>query len=72
MSGTSQGPRNGLAKLLLDADPDQDPEEIVKQQQRFECPSCGWTAELRRTECMVCDSTQPLQRRSTTEGSQNE
>lgn len=62
MTGAGQSPRNGLAKLLLDADPDDAPEEIISQKTEFECPDCGWTADLHRTECMVCDYDQPLQR----------
>jgi hypothetical protein len=70
MSESQQSPRNGLAKLLWDANPDDPPQDIAAEKERFACPECGWTAELRRTECMVCDSTQPLQRISKTDGGQ--
>jgi len=60
MSRTGQNPRNGLAKLLSDADPDDSLKEIAAQKETFECPACGWTAELRRTQCMVCEYDEPL------------
>jgi hypothetical protein len=60
MSKSHQSPRNGLAKLLWEADPDDSPDEIAAEKERFQCPACGWTAELRRNECMVCDYDQPL------------
>ena len=60
MSESRQSPRNGLAKLLSEADPDASLEEIADDKERFECPACGWCAELRRNECMVCDYNQPL------------
>mgnify|MGYP006304216185 CR=1 FL=1 len=60
MSESRQSPRNGLAKLLWEADPDDSPHEIAAEKDRFECPACGWGAELRRNECMVCDYDQPL------------
>lgn len=60
MSSSQQTPRNGLAKLLWEADPDDSPEEITAEQEHFECPKCGWTADLRRNECMVCEYGQPL------------
>ena len=63
MSGGDQPPCNGLARLLWDADPEDSPQEIVAEKDRFECSECGWVAELRRTECMVCSSTSPLQPR---------
>jgi hypothetical protein len=61
MSGSPQSPRNGLAKLLWEADPDDTAQDIVSEKERFHCPECDWTAELRRNECMVCDYEQPLQ-----------
>ena len=60
MSKTGQSPRNGLAKLLWEADPDDSPQEIAAEKERFQCPACGWGAELRRNECMVCEYDQPL------------
>ena len=60
MSRTGQSPRNGLAKLLSEADPDAPLEQIAAEKERFECPACGWGAELRRNECMVCDYDRPL------------
>jgi hypothetical protein len=60
MSESRQSPRNGLAKLLWDADPDKSTEEIVDRKERFYCPACGWEAELHRNECMVCEYDQPL------------
>lgn len=56
----SQAPRNGLAKLLWDADSSDNPQEIAARQKQFECPECGWKAKLRRNACMVCDHDQPL------------
>ena len=61
MSESRQSPRNGLAKVLLEAEPDDSPDEIVSKKEKFHCPACGWTAELRRNECMVCDYDQALQ-----------
>ena len=61
MSGSEQTPRNGLAKLLWEADPDTPEREIVAQKEQFQCPACGWVAELRRKRCMVCDYDQPLE-----------
>ena len=60
MSESRQSPRNGLAKLLWEAEPDDSPEEIAAQKERFQCPECGWLAELRRNECMICEYDQPL------------
>lgn len=57
-----QSPRNGLAKLLWEADADDSPEEIAADKEQFHCPSCGWTAELERNECMVCDYDGSLER----------
>ena len=62
MTESCQSPRNGLAKLLWEAEPDDSPEEIASQKEQFQCPACGWLAELRRNECMVCDYDQPLHR----------
>jgi hypothetical protein len=61
MSENRQSPRNGLAKKLWDADPDESPQEISARKERFECTDCGWTAELRRNQCMVCEYDRPLQ-----------
>lgn len=61
MSKTGQSPRNGLAKLLWEAEPDDSPQEIAAEKERFRCPACGWVAELRRNECMVCKYGQPLE-----------
>lgn len=61
MSESRQSPRNGLAKLLHEADGDDSLDEIVAQKEQFECPNCGWQAELRRNECMVCEYGRPLQ-----------
>jgi len=64
MSKTKQSPRNGHAKLLHDADPDtglEELQEIAAQKEKFECPVCGWTAELQRNECFVCEYDEPLQ-----------
>lgn len=60
MSKTGQGPRNGLAKLLWKADPDDSPQEIAAKKKQFKCPACGWVAELRRNECMVCEYELPI------------
>lgn len=57
----SQSPRNGLAKLLDEADPDAPLNEIAAEKKRYECPACGWQAELHRNQCMVCSYNQPLQ-----------
>lgn len=56
----SQSHRNGMAKLLTDADPDTPLEDIVAEKQKFEYRECGWQAELQRNECIVCDYDQPL------------
>jgi hypothetical protein len=61
MSQSRQNPRNGLAKILSDADPDTSLEEIAAEKQRFECPECGWDADLQRNGCMVCEYGQPLE-----------
>ena len=55
-----RGPRNGLAKLLNEADPDDPVGEITAQKEQFECPNCGWVAELCRNECFVCEYNQNL------------
>jgi len=60
MSESRQSPRNGLAKLLWEAEPDDSPQEIASQKEQFKCPACGWVAELQRNECMVCEYDQPL------------
>ena len=60
MGQSNQSPRNGLAKLLWDANPDDPPQDIATKKEQFQCPACGWTAELRRNECMVCDYDQTL------------
>ena len=60
MSGSRQAPRNGLAKLLWEADRDDPPHEVAAEKDRFECPECSWTAELHRKECMVCEHDEPL------------
>lgn len=65
MSQTGQTPRNGLAKLLWEAESDDDPQEIASQMEQFVCPGCGWEADLRRNECMICDWDQPLKPAST-------
>lgn len=57
----SQSPRNGMAKLLTDADPDTPLGEILDEKDEFECPECGWRAELQRNECMICEYDQPLE-----------
>ena len=67
MSGSSPAPSNGLAKLLWEADPDEPPQEIAARNQRFECPACGWIAELERNECMVCEHEQQLRPRGSGE-----
>lgn len=61
MSQTSQEPRSGLAKLLDEAPPGTPIAEILAQKEEYECPECGWRAELRRNTCFVCDYDQPLQ-----------
>lgn len=58
---TGKTPRNGLAKLLWDAEPDSSAEEIASQKQLYECPSCGWEAQLRRNQCMLCEWDEPLE-----------
>jgi hypothetical protein len=69
MSQSSQSPRNGLAKLLSEADPDAPLGEVAAEKDEFECPACGWTAELQRNECMVCEYGQSLRSaRSDTRG----
>lgn len=67
MSRSRQSPRNGLAKLLWEADPDDSPHEIAAEKKEFTCPACGWVAELQRTECMVCEHDQPLEPARTAE-----
>lgn len=62
MSRSGQTPRNGLAKALWDAEPDDDPHEIAAQKQEFACPECGWQSDLRQNSCMVCDYDHPLHR----------
>lgn len=62
MTQSTRGPRNGMAKLLSEADPDASLAEIADVKDRFECPACGWGADLHRNECMVCDYSQPLRR----------
>lgn len=59
--GKSRSPRNGIAKLLTDADPDTPLECIVDEKDEFECPKCGWETELRRNQCLVCDYDQPVE-----------
>jgi hypothetical protein len=63
MSESRQSPRNGLAKLLWEADPSDSPQEVAAKKDQFECPACGWVSELRRNECMVCEYDQPLRTR---------
>lgn len=63
MSESRQSPRNGLAKILNDADPDASFEEVVEKKEKFACPACGWEAELQRSECMVCEYDQELTRK---------
>lgn len=60
MTQSSREPCNGLAKLIAEADPDRSPSEILAQRDEYECPRCGWTADLHRQECMVCEYDQPL------------
>lgn len=62
MSRSGQTPRNGLAKVLWDAEPDDDPRDIASQKQEFSCPECGWQSDLRHNECMVCDYDHQLRR----------
>lgn len=57
-----EGPSNGLANLLSKADRNTDLSKLAEERDQFECPACGWTAQLRRNECMVCDYDQPLRR----------
>lgn len=61
MSSSRRAPRNGLAKLLDEADPDTKIEDLVRQRKQFECPACGWVAELRRQSCMNCSRDEPLE-----------
>lgn len=60
MSESGRGPCNGIARLLAEADPGTPPAEILAQRDEYECPSCGWAADLHRQECMVCEYDQPL------------
>lgn len=57
----SKSPRNGLARLLWEADPDDSPREIAEGKKQFQCPDCGWTAELQRNQCMLCEYSQTLE-----------
>ena len=61
MTQTGQTPRNGLAKVLWDADADDLPSEIATQKRTYVCPACGWEAQLRRNACMVCEHDEPLE-----------
>jgi len=61
MSGSKQGAHNGLPKLIEQADGDESLGEILAQHEQYECPDCGWVADLHRTQCMVCDFDQRLQ-----------
>lgn len=57
-------PRSGLAKLLHSTEPDTPLDEVAAkatQRTRYRCPQCGWTAEIHRTTCFVCDYDEQLE-----------